>query len=154
MNTNTSDGENEVFVGIDSRQLRSFLESIPDICSGISIRNRFWNLNRLQNQLRNRSRFRHLHKNRSLGPMIQRFASCKEINFFVSETSYFNSRTDSHSRANSNSNVNSDYVSGANCATTFWSRFRLVMCCKERTHDFDPTPTIVILIPTLVKWNH
>ena len=30
----------------------------------------------------------------------------------------------------------------------------LVMCCMERTHDSDPTPTIVSSIPTPAKWNH
>ena len=32
--------------------------------------------------------------------------------------------------------------------------FRLVMYRMERTHDSDPTPTIVSPIPTPAKWNH
>ena len=72
-------------------------------------------------------RFRHLHKNRRLGPLIIRIDSRKESKFtckrsirmeipgLISLLKLFFLRTDSHSGANSISEVNPDSVTGANC---------------------------------------
>ena len=103
-------------------------ESVSKISSGIGSGILLWNWNWLRNRNRlwNRSQFRHLQKNRRLGPMMLRIDSRKESKFtihshgnsrieFASETSYFNSRIDSHSAANSMSGDNPDSVTGAHC---------------------------------------
>ena len=60
-----------------------------------------------------RSRFQYLQKNKRLDPMMLHSHEDAQTDF-ASETSYFNSRTDSHSGSNSISGVNPDSVTGAN----------------------------------------
>ena len=113
----------------------SFMESISDsrsgIGSGISSEIEIGSgidLGPKSESDSKRSRFWHLHKNRPSGQIILHIDSHKESKFtktinspgdsrtdFASETSYLNSRTDSHSGANYLSGVNLYSVTGADC---------------------------------------